>query len=235
MNRISIIRAEEKKYHDICYEQYHLFEPGSWMHKPVKTVIDLLEDYKDKEYLSVLDLGAGVGRNSIPIAESMKKRDGQVVCVDLLESAINKLNEYSKHFGVERFIEAKLSDIEHFKIEQNRYDIIVAVSALEHVSSEQALISKLNEMALGTISDGANCIIIGSNIREVNLTNGLELDPMFEVNIPTETMLELLDQQYAGWEIQKRLVNQLQFEIDRNGQPVKLTTDCITFVAKKRI
>ena len=235
MNRISNIRAEEKKYHDLCYEQYRLFEPGSWLHKPVKTVMDLVEEYKHKEFLSVLDLGAGVGRNSIPIAESMKNRDGRVVCVDLLESAINKLNEYSKHFGVERFIEAKLSDMEQFKIEQDSYDIIVAVSALEHVSSEKALISKLNEMVLGTKSDGANCIIIGSNIKEISLESGLELDPMFEVNIATETMLDFLDQQYAGWEIQKRLVNQLQFEIDRNGQPVKLTTDCITFVAKKRL
>jgi len=235
MNRIAFIRAEEKKYHDLCYEQYQLFDPGSWLHKPVKTVIDLLEEYKDKDFLSVLDLGAGVGRNCIPIAESLKNRNGKVVCVDILESAINKLNEYSKQFGVEPFIEAKLSDIEQFIIERDKYDIIVAVSALEHVSSEKALTNKLNEMALGTKSDGTNCIIIGSNIREVGLESGLEFDPMFEVNLPTETMLELLDQQYAGWEIQKRFVKQLQYEIDRNGQPVILTTDCITFVVKKKL
>lgn len=235
MNRIANIRAEEKKYHDLCYEQYHLFEPGTWLHKPVKTVIDLLQEYNNKEYLSVLDLGAGIGRNSIPIAESMKNRDGKVVCVDILESAINKLNEYSKQYGVEPFIEAKLSDIEQFIIERDKYDIIVAVSALEHVSSEKALMSKLNEMVLGTKHGGANCIIIGSNIREVGLESGLELDPMFEINLPTETMLELLDQQYTGWEIQNRFVKQLQYEIDRNGQRVELTTDCITFVAKKRL
>lgn len=45
--------------------------------------------------------------------------------------------------------------------------------------------------------------------------------------------MELLVQQYAGWEVQKRFVKQLEYEIDRNGQPVKLITDCITFVAKK--
>jgi 2-polyprenyl-3-methyl-5-hydroxy-6-metoxy-1,4-benzoquinol methylase len=233
MNRIANIRIAEKRYHDFCYDNYSLFESGSWLHKPVKTVIDLLEEYKDKEYLSVLDLGSGVGRNSIPIAESMKNRNGKVVCVDLLESAIDKLHDYSQKSGVEQYIVTRLSDIEQFTIEQEEYDVIVAVSALEHVSSERALERKLNEMAYGTKRNGANCIIIGSNIQEVNLENGLELDPMFEVNITTERMLELLDHQYATWEIEKRFVKQLEYDINRNGQPVKLTTHCITFVAKK--
>lgn len=233
MDRVSNIRSEEKKYHDFCYDNYTLFEPGSWLHRPVKTVIDLLEDYKDQEYLCVLDLGSGIGRNSIPIAESLKNRNGKVVCVDLLESAIDKLHSYSQKFGVEQFIVTRLSDIEQFTIEQEEYDIIIAVSALEHVSSERALKRKLKEMTFGTKANGSNCIIIGSNVKETNLENGQELDPMFEVNISTERMMELLDHQYAGWEVKKRFVKQLEYEIDRNRKPVKLTTDCITFVAKK--
>lgn len=233
MDRVANIRTEEKRYHDLCYDSYNLFEPGSWLHRPVKTVIDLLEEYRDQEYLSVLDLGAGIGRNSIPIAESMKNRNGKVVCVDLLESAIEKLEGYSRKFGVEPFIVTRLSDIEYFIIDQEEYDIILAVSALEHISSEKALESKLNEMIIGTKRNGINCIIIGSNIQEVNLENGQELDPMFEVNIPTERMMDLLVQQYTGWEVKQRLVKQIEYEIDRKGHPVKLTTDCITFVAKK--
>ncbi|MNN53933.1 hypothetical protein D3C81_1687210 [compost metagenome] len=110
--------------------------------------------------------------------------------------------------------------------------MIIAVSALEHVSSESALERKLNEITLGTKLNGSNCIIIGSNIREINIENGKELDPMFEVNASTERMMEILDQQYVGWEVKNRFIKQLEYEIDRNGQSVKLTTDCITFVAK---
>lgn len=91
MDRLTRIRSEEKKYHDYCYDTYDLFEPDSWLHKPVTTVINLINQYKDHEYISILDLGAGVGRNSIPIAESFKSGNGKVVCVDLLESAIEKL------------------------------------------------------------------------------------------------------------------------------------------------
>ncbi len=127
----------------------------------------------------------------------------------------------------------RLSDIEHFVIDPEEYDIILAVSALEHVSSEKVLERKLNEMICGTKTNGTNCLIIGSNIQEVNLENGQELDPMFEVNISTERMMDLLVHQYSEWEVQQRFVKHLEYEIDRKGQPVQLTTDCITFVAKK--
>ncbi|MEK5398069.1 class I SAM-dependent methyltransferase [Paenibacillus sp. FSL K6-2859] len=233
MERVANIRTAEKRYHDMCYDSYNLFEPGSWLHRPVKTVIDLLEEYRDQEYLSVLDLGAGIGRNSIPIAESMENRNGKVVCVDLLESAIEKLQSYSKQFGVEPFIVTRLSDIEHFVIDKEEYDIILAVSSLEHVSSEKVLHRKLNEMIYGTKTNGTNCIIIGSNIQEVNLENVEELDLMFEVNLSTEKMMDLLVHQYTEWEVQQQSVKQLEYEIERKGQAVKLTTDCITFVAKK--
>ena len=48
MNRLNYIRQEEKKYHDLCYEQYKLFETGSWLYKPVKTVMDLMDYFEEK-------------------------------------------------------------------------------------------------------------------------------------------------------------------------------------------
>lgn len=57
MRRLELIRNEEKKYHDFCYENYKLFEKGSWLYKPVKTVMDLLPLFEDKTNLKVLDLG----------------------------------------------------------------------------------------------------------------------------------------------------------------------------------
>ncbi|RUT44427.1 class I SAM-dependent methyltransferase [Paenibacillus anaericanus] len=233
MDRIALIRTEEKKYHDLCYENHKLFEPGSWLHKPVKTVMDLMEEFSGQQNLNVLDLGCGIGRNSIPIAETLKNRNGKVVCVDLLESAIEKLQEYSEKFEVQQYIETVQSDIEYFHIAEDEYDVIIAVSALEHVSSEEALERKLHEMAVGTKPNGMNCIIINSNIREIERDSNVDLEPMFEVNLATDNMLELLDRQYEGWAIQTRLVKQLEYDIYRDEHLVSLITDCITFVVKK--
>lgn len=52
MNRIEYIRQEEKKYHDLCYEQYKLFETGSWLYKSVKTVMDLMDHFEGQNKLA---------------------------------------------------------------------------------------------------------------------------------------------------------------------------------------
>lgn len=106
MNRIDYIRQEEKKYHDLCYEQYKLFEAGSWLFKPVKTVMDLMNHFDGQNNLQVLDLGSGVGRNSIPIAKN-KNTSGTVTCIDLLNSALTKLQIYSKEHDVFEAIKQK--------------------------------------------------------------------------------------------------------------------------------
>lgn len=94
MNRILDIRSKEKEYHDHCYENYKLFEQGSWLHKPVQTILDLFSNFDDRDEVNVLDLGCGIGRNSIPLVEKLGERKGTIVCVDLLESAIDKLHYY---------------------------------------------------------------------------------------------------------------------------------------------
>lgn len=233
MNRIEHIRKEEKKYHDLCYENYKLFEEGSWLYKPVKTVLDQLPLFEGKQDIRVLDLGSGVGRNSIPVAKEIKN-NGKVVCVDLLSSAIEKLNQYSEEHGVESVIESVESDIVNYQIKKNEYDYIVAVSSLEHVESELILDQVLKQMALGTKKDGINCIIINSEVEEIDLETNEKLDALMEVNLKTEDMFEKLNRIYSGWEVLNQLVKQLEYKIERNGKQILLRTNAITFVVRKQ-
>lgn len=233
--RIERIRAQEKAYHDECYEQHVLFEPGSWLHKPVQTVMDILPELIQSDSMRVLDLGSGVGRNTIPIAAFLKPLSGKVVAVDLLSSAIDGLIGYSRQHGVEQQIEAVQSDIEGYSIEPHSFDAIIAVSTLEHVSSEIILKRKLKEMANGTKEGGINCIIIGTNTQETIIATNEPLDPMFEINMRTDVMLELLHDNYEGWETMRSLVKPLTFDINRGAELVRLTSDCVTYVIRKPI
>ncbi|MGM2060847.1 class I SAM-dependent methyltransferase, partial [Bacillus cereus group sp. BceL130] len=199
MNRIDYIRQEEKKYHDLCYEQYKLFEIGSWLYKPVKTVMDLIDYFEGQNNLQVLDLGSGVGRNSIPIAQKIQNSSGTVTCVDLLDSALAKLQTYSKEYGVINNIKTEQAAIENYYIVPNTYDYIVAVSSLEHVQSEEDLTNVLHSIKEGTKTGGINCLIINSNIQEIDLHTKEELDALIEINLPTEDMIHLLKSIYKEW------------------------------------
>jgi len=196
-------------------------------------VLEILPELIQSDAMRVLDLGSGVGRNTIPIANYLKAFNGSVVAVDMLSSAIEGLMNYSRMHQVESNIEAVQSDIESYRIEAESFDAIIAVSALEHLRSEEELRRKLMEMVTGTKPGGIHCIIIGSNIQELSIRTNETLDPMFEINMSTEAMSELLDQTYHGWETMKQLVKPLVFEILRGDEPVRLSSDCVTLVVRK--
>jgi len=234
MNRIEKIRNEEKIYHDFCYENYKLFEEGSWLFKPVKTVIDFLPLFDNSMNLKVLDLGCGVGRNSIPIAEAIKKqRNGKIVCVDLLDSALNKLKLYSKEFKVEDVIQSVKADIGNYEIKPNEFDYIVAVSSLEHVDSEETFEKVISYMAKGTKNKGINCIIVNSEVEEIDVETSRKLEAQMEINLSTESMMNKLSNIYVGWEVLTKLVKPLEYKITRDGKQILLKTNAITYVVRK--
>lgn len=234
LHKIKMIRREEKKYHDYCYENYTLFEEGSWLAKPVKSVIDLLPHFTSKHNINVLDLGSGVGRNSIPIAKEIKDRNGNVVCVDLLESALHKLKEYSKEHEVEDIIKLEQADIGDYYIEPDSYDLIVAVSALEHVISEAVFDKVIERMVKATKQNGINCVILNSEMEEIHVETNEKLDALMELNLPTDYMLEKLSSYYVGWEVLNKTVKPLEYEITRDNQAVLLKTNAITYVVRKQ-
>ena len=228
-----MIQNEEKKYHDYCYENYRLFEEGSWLYKPVKTVIDLLPLFDNNMDLKALDLGCGVGRNSIPIAEAIKQKNGKIVCVDLLDSALNKLKEYSKEFKVEDVILSVKADIGNYEIKPNEFDYIVAVSSLEHVDSEDTFEKVIYNMARGTKNKGINCIIVNSEVEEIDLETNKKLEAKMEINLSTESMLNKLSNIYVGWEVLTKLVKPLEYNITRDGKEILLKTNALTYVIRK--
>ncbi len=233
MNRIDYIRNEERKYHDLCYEQYKLFGTGSWLYKPVKTVMDLMDYFEGQTNLQVLDLGSGVGRNSIPIAQKIKNASGTVTCVDLLDSALTKLQTYSKEHDVFEVIKTEQAAIENYYIAPNTYNYIVAVSSLEHVQSEEDFKKVLHSMKKGTKIGGINCFIINSNIQEIDLHTNEELVALIEINLPTEDMLHLLKSIYKEWQEIEIEIKELAYNIVRNERHIQLKTNAITFVFQK--
>lgn len=225
------IREAEKASHIETYSKSKLFESGSWLQKPVKTVLDLFSFFNDFEKLNVLDLGCGVGRNCIPIAQKFK--NCTVDCVDILEFAIEKLSEYADKYGVSNNINGIVSSIDDYKIEKSKYDLILAISALEHIKDEKAFKEKLLEIKNGVRENGIICFIINSEIVEKNKNSGQVLVPQFEVNLKTKDMLDILNITFKDWEIIKSTIREQRYDIPRNGCIADLSTNVVTVVARK--
>lgn len=232
-NTLKSIREAEKASHIEIYSTAKLFESGSWLQKPVKTVLELIPLFKEYKELNILDLGCGVGRNCIPIAQSFKNKC-RIDCVDILDYAIDELKQNSIKFDVEKEINGIVSSIDDFSIKEDHYDLIIAVSALEHVDSVESFKNKLKEIANGTKENGIVCLIINSEINEVNKENGQSLVPQFEVNLKTSELLKLLEDAFNGWELIKKTVRSQKYDIPRENCIADLSTDVVTFVAKNK-
>ncbi len=230
---VESIREAERKSHEEVYSTAKLFEKGSWLQKPVKTVLDILPLFEEYEALSVLDLGCGVGRNSIPIAQAFQKAKCIIDCVDILEMAIDKLNFYSSEYGVSDSINGIVSSIDDFEIEKNGYDFILSVSSLEHINSENAFINKLYEICNGIKEYGVVCLIVNSEISETDKQSGKPLEPQFEVNLKTDKLVSLFGDVFNGWQILKTTVVNQRYDIPRNDCIADLTTNVVTYVVRK--
>lgn len=229
---LNSIRNAEKASHIEIYSTAKLFENGSWLQKPVKTVMDLVPNFINYQSVKILDLGCGVGRNCIALAQEFKNKS-KIDCVDILEFAINELNTNSIKFGVESEINGIVSSIDDFSIPENNYDLIIAVSALEHVDNVESFKYKLTEISKGIKENGIVCLIINSQITEINKENGLPLFPQFEVNLKTQELLNLLSYNFDGWKIIKNTVRNQRYDIPRENCISDLTTDVVTYVACK--
>lgn len=230
---VESIREAERKSHEEVYSTAKLFEKGSWLQKPVKTVLDILPLFEEYETLNVLDLGCGVGRNSIPIAQAFQKAMCIIDCVDILEMAVDKLNFYSSEYGVSDSINGIVSSIDDFEIKKNGYDFILSVSSLEHINSENAFINKLYEICNGIKENGVVCLIVNSEVSETDKQSGKPIEPQFEVNLKTDKLVSLFQYVFNGWQVLKTTVVNQRYDIPRNDCIADLTTNVVTYVARK--
>ncbi|RKP57960.1 class I SAM-dependent methyltransferase [Cohnella endophytica] len=233
MNKFIQARTEEIKYHETFYSYNVLFEPGTWLAKPVKIVMDMLELFNHNE-IQILDLGCGVGRNSIPIAQKLKNHQGIITCVDLIPTAIEHLIENSKKYDVHNQIIAEIADAELFLIKPNGFDYIIACSCLEHLSSVDAFRIVVNRMIEGTKENGINTILMSTEIEELDIETGEINEGLIELNLKTEETFALLQELYEDWEILfKRYLPQTIDEM-KYGKEIEFRSNWITFVARRK-
>ena len=234
-DRLQQIRASEKKAHTKMYSGSKLYQGDSWLKKPIKTVQELIPLFSEYKKLRVLDLGCGVGRNCIEVASKYRQMDCRVDGVDILPLAIEKLNANAIEQNVSGNVCGIVSSIEEYIIPNNSYDLIMGVSALEHVENQESFYQKLLEIREGVCKNGIACLIINSNVREYNKITKEQVPAQFEVNLPTEELQIILKEVFAGWTVLKSTIRDQQYDIPREWGISDLRTSVVTFVVRKQL
>jgi len=229
-------RESTQKYHIKLYSDNKLFRKGSWLEKPNEEILEVVEkSFLKKRNVKVLDLGSGVGRNAIPIAKKIGKLGGQVVCVDYLDIAIDKLKEYAVEYGVGGQIKGFVSPVEDFKIKSNSYDYIIAHSVLTHTESKEKMVQTIKATLRGVKQGGIVYIYMITNPKEFDAKTGKEQDPEAEVEISSKEACNLLKNIFKNWTIQVLKKNPYEERFMKRGSEVIWRSNYLLFIAQNKI
>ena len=232
-SRIEKIRESEKLSHTKIYSDEELYNTDSWLRKPIKTVREIVELFSAHESFRALDLGCGVGRNSIYVAECFKGKECLVDCVDLLDIAIEKLEDNSKAHGVSGSIHGIVNTIEEFEIAKDEYDLVMTVSGLEHVECDERFLCALGSIRGGVKENGVVCLVINSEVSECDSVTKEPLEAQFEVNLSADKVLAYVDEVFRGWKVIKRTVSRQEYDVPRETAVSRLSRKVVTFVAMR--
>lgn len=98
---------------------------------PAPEIFYLAQNWKEKNFKTILDVGCGFGRNCIYLAKQGFKLSG----FDLSEHAVNQTLEKAKQQNVE-LREFRVADMLSFPFEDNSFDAIIAMNVISHTDGE---------------------------------------------------------------------------------------------------
>ncbi len=234
MTVASQAREYERRYHEDLYGNHELFTPGTWLYKPAGYVIKAFDLVPKHDYPRVLDLGGGVGRHSIPAAKYFGA-DSEVVCVDLLESAIEKLRFNAKEHKVEKNIVGVVSDVETYELGDKAYELILSISCIEHIPTKQGVGDLIGRLQAATVLEGVHCFMMITNNEWVDSVTGEKLTPLIEQNLRSEDAISMLKELYAGWNIHDISAKDWEAMQLMDGRDVVLKSTCVQFTAQKSL
>jgi tellurite methyltransferase len=221
-------RRETIRYHETLYQSTSLGTRGSWLAHPHPLVMDSLGLVTHPVH--AYDLGAGVGRHTLPIVAGLPT-GSRVTAVDLIPSALARLVENAAAARLSNRVETVNADLESWAFPADDAGLIIAFSALEHVSSLDAFCAILERCRAATIPGGVNVIGIVTDRDEVT-ASGARRAALIELPLSGEQARSVLRRCFAGWEILVDETLPAAVTEERNGARHELRSTLIKFVAQ---
>lgn len=233
-------QAESDRFHKKYYTEHNLYEAGSWLEKPNSSVMQTGELLTKRSNIQAagdiqaLDLGAGVGRNAIPLVKLFGPAQVVCTCVDILPEATTKLTLNAAAENVADRIVPICSSIADYEIAPNSFHFIMALSGLEHAYNAEQLPGAIQSIQNGTKTAGFNCLSITTDLQETDLESGQELEPLIKARISAHECQTLLSQLYSNWTVKRLDFADFSDQLVRDGRQISWQARYCMLVAEKR-
>ncbi|WP_429458976.1 class I SAM-dependent methyltransferase [Microbacterium sp. ZKA21] len=222
-------RQETIRYHEELYAQTGLGSEGTWLAKPHRLVFEALELLPRDRAVVAYDLGAGVGRHTVPMLDSVPA--GSVVfAVDLLDSAVRRLAALAPASGSTR-LRAQQADLAELEFVEG-VDLVFAFSSVEHLADAGSIRRLLGQVDAALRPGGVVALGIVADRYEVD-ASGSRRPALLESGISVAEVDALLIDSFAGFEVIDRTARQAVVREQRDGEEYLLSSTLVTWLGRK--
>ncbi|HEX7162326.1 MAG TPA: class I SAM-dependent methyltransferase [Trebonia sp.] len=190
---------------------------------------DALELVSSDKPAVAYDLGAGIGRHTIPLLRELPA-GSDVFAVDLLPSALRSL-ENAVPPGIRTHLHTRPADLDGFEFEAPA-DLILAFSAIEHLRDLKAVRRLLDRVRAATKPGGVVAIGIGADRLEVD-NHGCRRPALLESAMSAAEANALLSGVFSDFDVTYQRLGPAQVREERGEDTYTLTSTLITWLATR--
>ena len=222
-------RRETVRYHEELYASATLGQAGTWLAEPHRLLADALELVSPGKPVVAYDLGAGIGRHTIPLLRELPA-GSDVFAVDLLPSAL-RLLENAVPPGIRTHLHARPADLDGFEFEAPA-DLVLAFSAIEHLRDLTAVRRLLGRVRAATRPGGVVAIGIVADRVEVD-DHGHRRPALLESAMSAADATGLLSDVFSDFGVTYQRSGPAQVREQRGEDTYTLTSTLITWLATR--
>lgn len=216
-------RAETIRYHRDFYSAHELGQPGTWLAHPEPSVVRAIAAVRDDRPVVAYDLGAGVGRHTIPMLLMLPPKS-TVVAVDLLPDALEDLRSNAPESS-SRLVTVP-ADLVEFRFDVPA-DLVVAFSTIEHLPERAAIRALLGRIAAATTPGGIVQLGLVCDRYEIH-SDGHRTPAFLETDLSAEQATAAVAAAFTAFDTIDQSERQTHVAESRDGDKYELASTLVS-------